>query len=247
MKRINMFLLIILLFSSTAFALTAQEIIDRVDENSIASNQFFNGRMEINKGKRTLIKEFVGYGQDNEESFFMEFTNAEDVGVKYLKIADELWIYFPDADDIMKISGSMLKQGMMGSDLSYEDMVRMEDLSEKYDVELLEEEEYDGVECYKIQLTAKPDVKDVTYYREIMWVEKDKFVMRKVELYAKSGRLLKEMLVEKVIQVGKRYFGSKIIITDKKKKNSITTMEFTEVKFDVKLPEGIFTREYLKR
>jgi len=40
-----------------------------------------------------------------------------------LKLGDELWTYTPETDRIIKISGQMLRQSVMGSDLSYEDMM----------------------------------------------------------------------------------------------------------------------------
>ncbi len=236
-----------LILFANIFAITADEIIRRLDENNVGVTQEYGGVMTIVKGQRTLVKEFKGYAESNEETFFMEFTNPEDRGVKYLKRSDELWIYFPDADDVMKIAGSMLKQGMMGSDLSYEDMVRMEELNKKYDSSILAEEKFGESECYKVEIKAKEGVKDVTYYREIIWVDKGNFVMRKAELYAKSGRLLKTMETENVKKIGERFVPTKIVIKDMKRKDSVTTMEFTRIEFDVKVPEGVFTMEYLQR
>jgi len=40
-----------------------------------------------------------------------------------LKLEDQLWIFSPSTDRIIQISGHMLRQSVMGSDLSYEDMM----------------------------------------------------------------------------------------------------------------------------
>jgi len=62
----------------------------------------------------------------------VEFTNPQDKGTRYLKIGKELWIYFPSEQDMVKISGHMLKEGMMGSDVSYEDALETDALHKKY-------------------------------------------------------------------------------------------------------------------
>ena len=47
----------------------------------------------------------------------------------------------PRAERVQKISGHMLRQGMMGSDMSYEDMLEAADFEEKYEAEVVGEEE----------------------------------------------------------------------------------------------------------
>ena len=55
-----------------------------------------------------------GRRRRREESF-VEFTNPEDKGVRYLKTDKNLWMYFPVEQETVKISGHLLKEGMMGS------------------------------------------------------------------------------------------------------------------------------------
>ena len=60
-------------------------------------------------------------------------------------------IIFPEAEDIVKISGHMLNQGMMGSDFSYQDMMESDKLTDLYDFELIGEEDIDGRLCYVLE------------------------------------------------------------------------------------------------
>ena len=46
----------------------------------------------------------------DKQNSLTEFTNPGS-GTKFLKRGDELWMFFPDAEDIVKISGHMLNQG----------------------------------------------------------------------------------------------------------------------------------------
>ncbi len=244
MKRLWVFAL--LLAPVMAFSLTATEIIRRVDSNEIFSTQRFTMTMTIQRGTRTLVKTIVGYGQREGQKFFMEYTNPEDKGVKYLKIGDEMWIYFPDADDTMKISGHMLEEGMMGSDISYEDMMENDKLEDKYTATLLSgETNIDGRSCYVIDLNAKVD--DVTYQREVVYIDTERFVMLKVDLYARGGRLIKTMLMSDVRSYGSRWYATKMVIMDRRRQNSQTTIQFDSLQFDVSVPSGTFTMQNLRR
>lgn len=248
MKKILLFilpLLFLVFLIPEIQGITAEEIIEKVDNNMVSPTQKFKARMVIRKDKRELIKTYEGYGQKEGEKFYFRFTNSEDLGVKYLKLNDELWIYFPDADDVMKISGHMLRQGMMGSDISYEDIMDLDKLQKKYDSELLGEDTYKDTPVYSIKLTAKTD--DVTYYRQDLKIDKQKFVVLKMDLYAKSGRLLKTFENSNIKKYGEKYYPTKMVVSDKRKKDTSTTMEFIEIKFDIEIPEGTFTRQNLYR
>ncbi len=226
-------------------ALTAEDIIRQVDQNQVFETQKGRAVMVIDRDGRKMTKEMVSYGMKEGSRFFVEFLNPEDKGVKYLKIKNELWIYLPDADDIMKISGHMLRQGMMGSDLSYEDMLSDEELEKKYRAELKGEQIVDGVSCYNIELTAK--VEDVTYYRQRMLVDKTRMVPLEYDLYAKSGRLLKRFSQSGIRKFGDRYFPTKIEIRDMKRKDSVTRLEYFDLEFDKPLPARLFTRQNLRK
>lgn len=242
MKKI---ILLFLLIPSLALAETADEIIKKADKNQLYNTQKFTIEMTIEKGRRKLVKNFFGYGQKEGEKAFMEFTNREDLGVKFLKLNDELWIYFPDADDIMKISGHMLKQGLMGSDISYEDLLETEEKDKKYESKLLRSETVDNRECYVIELNAI--VPDASYEKQVAYIDKEKYIPLKVELYARGGRLLKNMALSDIRKIGWRYVPYKIEFRDTRRRNSKTTLIFKAIEFDAGLPENIFQRRSLKK
>lgn len=245
MKILKTVFLLFVFVPGLLFAQSAREIIRRVDNNQEFATESFSMKMIIEKGNRKLVKSFYGYGKKMGDQSFMEFTNPEDRGVKYLKIDEELWIYFPDADDIMKISGHMLRQGMMGSDISYEDMMRKEEFDATYDVKLNGSQKVRGADCYVVEMNAK--VKKALYAKQVIYVDKNSYVPLKIEMYAKGGRMLKTMEQFDVTKVGNRYLARKIIIKDLRKKDSSTTVEIVKIQFNGQVPAAVFTRRYLRR
>ncbi|HKK83333.1 MAG TPA: outer membrane lipoprotein-sorting protein, partial [Atribacterota bacterium] len=179
------------------------------------------------------------------ENGLTEFTNPRDRGTKFLKRGDNLFLLFPDAEDIVKMSGHMLQQGMMGSDFSYQDMMESDKLTDLYNFEIIGEEEYQDRLCYKLEGIKREEV-ETSYYRRVAWVDKERFIGLKEELYAQSGRLLKETFVEELKEIEGRWFPVKSIMENKLKKNTRTIFKINKIEFNPELEDDIFTIENLR-
>lgn len=245
MKPKIMVLALLFILPCVLSAYTAQEILAALDSSVNFRTERFSARMTVQKGARKSVKLFNGYGQSEGNQFFIEFTNPEDRGVKYLRKDKDLWIYLPQAQDSLKISGHMLRQGMMGSDLSYEDMLSGEDLKASYTAEIIGSTNYSGINCVLLQMTAKSD--KVTYYREISVVDTARMVRLRIDLFAKSGRLIKRMVQDDIRQVGGRSMPMKMTIEDMTRTNSLTTLEFLSLEYNVPLPSDPFSMKVLSR
>ncbi|MCX7820094.1 MAG: outer membrane lipoprotein-sorting protein [Brevinematales bacterium] len=232
-----------LLLNVSLYSVTVDDIIDRLEKNEVFESQKATAKMIIQKSGKKLTKTMKIWGVKEKNKFFVEFTNPEDKGVKYLRIDKELWIYFPDADDIMKISGHMLRQGMMGSDVSYEDLLSDEDYKSRYDIKLIGETNGN----YILEFTAKPEKKDITYHRQLILVDKERFVATEIELFAKSGRLLKKMNQSGFKNFGDRWYPTIVVVKDMKTADSLTTVEFSELEFDIEINKNIFSLQNLKK
>lgn len=197
MKLISAFIITAFL-AVPLLALTGEEILEKMDFNRDYKTATSKAVMRITIDGAVRTKNMSMKSIIEGSKSIVEFTNPEDRGTKYLMLDDDLWIYFPDEQDVVKISGHMLKEGMMGSDVSYEDALESDKLSDKYTITLSGEETINNKLCYVVDLEAK--VKDVPYYKRKMWVGKDDFVAWKEEMYAKSGKLLK---VANVLQTKK--------------------------------------------
>lgn len=247
-KNVLIFIVLIfaLIFFNTAAAaqdLSAEEIIERRDENEYIITAYSEAEMIIKNSGRTQSKTMRSW-QDKENAL-AEFTNPRDRGTKFLKRKDNLWMFFPQAEDLVKISGHMLEQGMMGSDFSYQDMLESDKLTELYNFKIIGEEEYQGRPTYKLEGVKVPG-KEVSYYRRVVWIDKERFVGLKEDLYAESGRLLKEARVTEVEKIEDRWYPVRMIMENKLRKNTSTEFIVNKIEFNPELPENIFTLERLR-
>jgi len=251
MRKVKGFLLIgiimSILFSSLIIApatdLTAEEIINMRDNNEYFNTAQMEAEMIIVSGSRKIIKTMVAL--TDKKNSLVEFTNPQDRGTKFLKREDDLWMFFPDAEEIIKISGHMLNQGMMGSDFSYQDVMESDKLTDLYVFEIIKEEELDGRPCYVLEGIAREGVK-VSYYRRVSWIEKERFIGLKEELYTQSGRLLKETKVNKIEEIEGRWVSTDSVMEDKLKKDTYTQFIITQINFNPEIPEETFSLQNLR-
>ena len=251
MKKIKGFLLIGIIISilitsliiTTAVEMTAEEIINKRDNNEYFDTAQMEAEMIIVSGNRKITKTMVAL--TDKKNSLVEFTNSQDRGTKFLKREDDLWMFFPDAEEIIKISGHMLNQGMMGSDFSYQDVMEADKLTDLYDFKIIGEEEFDGRPCYVLEGIAREGVK-VSYYRRISWVDKERFIGLKEELYAESGRILKETRVNVVQEIEERWVPTNSVMENKLRKDTNTEFTITQIKFNLEIPEETFSLQNLR-
>jgi outer membrane lipoprotein-sorting protein len=191
-------------------------------------------------GPRT--KTFLSYAE-GEERMLLEFTNVEEKGQKILRLKDEIYLYFPEAEEVVRLQGAALKDSVMGSDFSYEDLTGEKSLLDLYEARLLGTEQIGGREQHLLELKAKG--RGVAYPLQKLWVDAGQFLARKAEYYALSGRLLKTLEVLEVRQVAGRYIMTRAIMRDAMKKSSSTEFRLRRVRIDEALPKNIFSLEAL--
>jgi len=154
-------------------------------------------------------------------------------------------MYTPHTDRKILIAGHLLRQSMMGSDLSYEDMMEDEKISEAYVGTIDGEEEMEGVQTFVMTLKAKKNTK--TYQTLKIWVDPANNTVLKEEAYAKSGKLLKVIYFKEYRKIDHRLFPRKMIFRDMLKENTKTTYMFDKIKFDIDIPSKYFSQRILKR
>ncbi len=228
-----------------SYSQSADEILKKVDKNMSSTNRIFESSMTIHgkRFSRTLTSK--GYSVGANQSFTEYLSPAREAGTKMLKLKNQLWIYSPASDRTIQISGHMLRQSVMGSDLSYEDMMEDRKLTDIYTATVIGKEKLNNRTCFVLDLTAK--VNNTAYYRRKIWIDTERFVPLKEDLYAKSGQLLKRTLFSNVKFISGRWFPMSINFKDMLKNGKGTDFNITHIKFNQKIPEYIFTKASLKK
>jgi outer membrane lipoprotein-sorting protein len=223
-----------------------EEILKKVDANLVLDSATGISEMIIHarSGTRTIESRFWVRGQD--ESYVEYLAPARERGKKMLKLGDKLWTYAPEpADRIITISGHLLRQSVMGSDLSYEDLMENDRLVELYDAVVTGTDTIGGRETWVIQLTARED--DVAYHTRRVWVDTERYLPLREERFAKSGRLLKTTEIKEAMREGDRWYLKRALFRDMLSSGEGTEYIVKEIRFGVEIPDYIFTRASLRK
>ncbi|MFA5857852.1 MAG: outer membrane lipoprotein-sorting protein [Elusimicrobiota bacterium] len=225
---------------------TGTQILKLIDKNYNAKTQVSVSEMVIKteRGPARTV-ESKSWSEGNDKTFTEYLAPAREKGTKMLKLGDELWIWSPSADRVIKIAGHMLRQSVMGSDLSYEDFMENTKLADAYDVVIATEQMVNARQCYILELTGKVD--DLAYHKRKIWVDKERYVPLRSDLYAKSGKLLKTFKIADVFQVGDRWYPKKMVFKDALKRGDGTEFIIKSIEFDVEIPAHVFSKASLRR
>ncbi|MCL2806145.1 MAG: outer membrane lipoprotein-sorting protein [Treponema sp.] len=238
------FAVLIAAIAIPAFSQTAAELLKRIDDNEIYSTIQYEGEMIIENGGRRFVKTMKAWARGNTHSF-IEFVNPEDRGTKYLRRDGRLWVYSPDNEGVMLISGHMLRESMMGSDMSYEDTMENDTLASRYDAVISGSEIIKGRDCWVLELTAKRRTE--SYPKRKLWIDKATFDLIRYELFALSGAKLKEYNMLRVEVIAGRRFPVEIEVRDLLRRDSKTTFTMRNIVLDRPIPDSVFSQRNLER
>jgi outer membrane lipoprotein-sorting protein len=244
MKK-NIIPLLMLCVSLNAQNPSANEIIGKVDKNMSADSRIFTSKMVIHNRRNTRTIESKSWSLGEKKSYSEYLSPPREQGTKMLKLENQLWIFSPSTDRIIQISGHMLRQSVMGSDLSYEDMMEDPHLLNHYTGKIDGEEKLENRICWIITLSA--NTPDVAYQTQKVWVDKERFIPLKKELYAKSGVLLKKMELSDIKQVQGRWFPKKMLFKDVLREGDGTEFLIEDIQFNSTIPDYLFSKASLKK
>ncbi len=239
-----------MLFHLMAIAALAQtptpdELLAKIDAQMVYDSRTTRVRMNVVNARRTREFVMVTYGRGADDAAIEYLEPARDKGTRMLKKGAEMWLWLPAVERVQKISGHMLREGMMGSDVSYEDMTNNAELRKLYTATVTGEGAVDGRKCWKLEMKATTE--EVTYAKRVTCVDAETWIPLSQELYALSGMLVKTWTMSDVRKVGDRWVPHKMRIEDKLQAGSYTEITTEESTFGVALPEEVFTLRWLER
>ena len=226
--------------------MTAEELIKAIDANLNAKSRVLTSKMIVHGRRSSRTIESRNWIKGINQAYTEYLAPPREAGTKMLKLGDKLWTYSPQTDRVIQISGHMLRQSVMGSDMSYNDMLEDRPLTELYHATIEGSEMINGHKHWILFLEAKKT--GLSYPKRRAWVDVEYLLPMKEELYAKSGKLLKSTSMDGIKKIQGRWFPSRFIFKDELKRNSKgTEWVITDIQFDVEIPEQIFSKAALRK
>jgi len=224
---------------------TAREVLVRLDANMTIRTVRMRAELIVHyRGGDDRTMTFESWERGTDQSF-LEFTApARDAGSRFLRLGDAMWIYLPRVGKSVRIQGHMLRQGFMGSDFSYGDASENPSMANDYDAVIERRDTVDGRPVVVLSLTARRP--NLSYPRRRTWVDTERWVPLREELFAASGRLLKTMTLSDVRRLADRWYPFRIELDDALQTETTTTFRVLEMRLGVAVPSEVFTLRYLE-
>jgi outer membrane lipoprotein-sorting protein len=252
--KASMLLIPVLLLALPASADQAPDVEQIVEQtNRVAYYQGDDGRarvkMTIRDAKgRERVKEFTILrrdepGADLDQKFYVYFHAPSDergttfMVWKHLQTDDDRWLYLPALDVQKRIAATDKRTSFAGSHFYYEDVSGRG----------LTEDRHELVEVSDTYYVLKNTPKEpglVEFDSFTMWIHKASFIPVEVK-YEKAGQVFRVAKVLGVKEIGGHLTVVKSQMTDLRTGGS-TTVEYSDVAYDVGLTEDLFTERYLR-
>ncbi len=242
--------LAVTLAGSPAFTLpTVTEVITRIDylfeQVGDISVKVTITQNKANQGVKVF--ESLYYRRDKTDEFLIIMTAPEaDKGNGYLRVGDNFWMYRQNTRTFQHISRD---ESIMGTDAKGGDFEKRK-LADLYrpetgagGVEIITEEMLGKKPVYRFGLVAK--VNDVTYPRQVYWVQREDFLTLKTQSYSLSGTLMQTAYYPRYTVVEGRYIAIQHIYIDEFEKGNKSIVELTGISL-APLDPKIFTKAYLE-
>ena len=242
--------ILLTLLSSITFAqkgeMSVKDIIREIDKNMNAKSRVLTSKMIVHGRRSSRTIESRNWVVGIDKAFTEYISPPREAGTKMLKIGNKLWTYSPQTDRVIQISGHMLRQSVMGSDMSYNDMMEDKPIEELYGASIEGSIEINGRDHWIVVLEAK--INGLAYPKRKLWIDKEYLLPMKEELYAKSGKLLKTSTMSDVKRIQGRWFPSRFNFRDELKRNSKgTEWIIDDIEFDIEISNSRFSKALLRK
>ena len=235
-------IILIVLFSISLFAFSANDIIKNVQHNIQSDSGYSNVTMVVttSRGDRTMKME--SWNRGNEKSFIKILYPKQDNGITFLKIDTTMWQYVPKIEKTIKIPSSMMMQSWMGSDFTNDDMSKESSIVDDYIPTITSED----AQNYTLTLIPKLDA-PVVWGKIIMTIQKEHFIPLKAVYFDEDGKEKRVLEYSDIKIVGTRYFPAVMTLIPSDKENNKTVVTMDEINFDTPIEDSRFTMSALKR
>lgn len=169
---------------------------------------------------------------------------AKDAGNASLTVRDDMWTYSPKVNRVIKIPPSMKAQSWMGSDLSYNDLSKADDIVDQYNHRFIGEETNDGHKVAIVESTPLENA-PVVWGKEVLKIRDDNIIVEH-DFYDQEGKLVKKLTAREIKPLGGKIYATIMRMEQIEEKDQWTEIHHKQAKFGLDLTDSVFTESNLR-
>ncbi len=258
MKNTILITLISLTFSNYAAANAAEDKglqiaieVDRHDQGWVDTSTNMKMMLRNRQGDESIrkirIKSLEVEG-DGDKSITIFETPADVRGTSFLSYShavtpDDQWLYMPALKRVKRINSANKSGPFMGSQFAYEDLASFE--VDKYKYKYIKDDTLNNIDTFVIE--NYPQYQHSGYTRQLVWIDKQRYIPLKVEYYDRKNGLLKTLKFNDYKQYLDKYWRAHQQSMENHQNGKTTLLTFSHYQFKKGLSYKSFTRNSLKR
>jgi len=231
--------------------LTIAKEVDRRDQgwgNSTANMKMVLRNKQGEESSRAIRIKSLEINGDGDKSLTIFDTPRDVKGTAFLSFShvikpDDQWLYLPALKRVKRISSANKSGPFMGSQFAYEDLSSFE--VDKYQYKYLRDDKLNKHETFVIE--NYPVYKYSGYTRQIVWIDKQRYIPLKVEYYDRKNDLLKTLKFNNYKQYLNKYWRAHEQSMENHQNGKVTLLTWNNYLFRNNLSEQDFGRNSLKR
>lgn len=234
---------------------SAVRIIDLANKTLRGDSSHARLTMTLVTSNWTRKLEVEGWNRDRQDALILIHAPAKDKGTSTLRIKSEMWLWKPNVERVIKIPPTMMHSSWMGSDFTYDDIVKADSVVRDYDHKILSVKRETpatgngGWDLYHIESTPKPDA-PVVWGKVHSWgrLYPDGGVLPVREQdFSERGELIRTIELSEVKVLDGRRVPTRLVCTPHRKPGQKTVLNYHSLDFDVAFPANFFSLERLQR
>ena len=169
-------------------------------------------------------------------------------GTRFLTVENQgrdndQWIFLPSLGRVRRIAAAEGSGSFVGTDFSYDDIASMDRSADLDTHRILREERFQGRDCYVIESIPKDS--NYQYGRMVQWIDKENFLLYRIELFDRRGTQVKLLEILEFREVQGRLAPFVTRMTTLATGTS-TALNVEILRYDDPIPEGVFTQRFLE-
>ncbi len=273
MKTLKISLLFLLFSTSVLFGQSAEQIMEKTNKVATESSYSTVQKMKLStckyakEGKKMVcvekarVKEIenvqkdTGPNKKDSKSVSIVLNPASEKGVGMLSFDYDApdkdtdnWLYLSALGKVKRIVSSSddddTESGsFFGTEFSIEDMENPD--LEDYTYKILSERNYRTRPAWIIEsIPTASHARKTRYSKVVSWIDKERYIVLRTDLYNKHGRLKKRLTMSKIVQIDGIWV-AKSMTMNNVSSHRVTKVSLSSIAFNREIPDNFLTQRTL--
>jgi outer membrane lipoprotein-sorting protein len=217
----------------------ADAILRQAFQNYRSSSSQSTVAMTVHRPDWERRLQMKGWTRGESDALVRFVAPAKDAGNATLKVGGDTWVFNPKLNQVIKLPASMMTQSWMGSDFSYNDLSKSEDLITDYTHQLTATALVGGHTVWTIEATPKPGAPVV--WGKVAVQVRDDYVLMGETFFDQDMKPARRMTADRIAVLAGRPYPVSMTMQPLDQPGQWTRIETSDAKFNVSLPASLFT------